>query len=177
MKNTKSLVLCGIMAAVMCVMSPWSINVGPVPLSLATLALYIIASLCRPKMSVAAMAVYISLGAVGLPVFSNFTGGLERIAGVTGGYIIGYLPCALIISLILNKHGKKWLYPVAMIAGTAVLYLFGTAWFCYATKTGFVRALSICVLPFLVGDGIKIAAASVLGCLLRPRLAAVSKAA
>lgn len=164
------------MAAVMCVMSPWSINVGPIPLSLATLALYIIASLCSPKTTVAAMAVYISLGAVGLPVFSNFTGGFEKIAGVTGGYIIGYLPCAFIISMILYKHSNKWLYPAAMMAGTAVLYLFGTVWFCYATGTGFIKALSVCVLPFLIGDGIKIAAASILGWLLRPRLAAVSKA-
>lgn len=160
-----------IFAAVICIAAPFSVNIGSlVPISLATLAIYIVSGMLDTKNSLAAVAVYILLGAVGLPVFSGFSGGVQKLLGVTGGYIIGYLPLALIVSLMTCIINKKYIYPVSMLVGTAVLYLIGTVWFIIETKTAVGAALMSCVVPFIPGDLVKIAAASVLCINLKPRL-------
>lgn len=169
--KTKDLVLIAVLAALICVMAPFSVPIGAVPLSLATLAVYVVSSVTDVKHSLAAVCVYILLGAVGVPVFSGFQGGLQKLVGLTGGYIFGYIPCALVIGLMLCRWGsKKWMWPVSMIAGTAVLYAFGTAWFVLESESTLVYALSVCVLPFLIGDGIKIVAASLVAPILRRRI-------
>ncbi|MBR3819785.1 MAG: biotin transporter BioY [Clostridia bacterium] len=111
------------------------------------------------------------IGAVGLPVFSSFTGGLQCISGYTGGYIIGYIPCAFIIGLLTDKFEKaKIIFPVSMAAGTFVCYLSGTLWYMYRAECNFLQAAAVCVLPFIIGDIIKIAAASCIGLTLKQRL-------
>ena len=169
--NTKKTALAAILAAILCVVSPISIPFGAIPISLATFAVYIISCTVNKKYATAAVIIYILLGAAGLPVFSAFSGGFHRIAGVTGGYIIGYIPCAFIISLLTERwENKKIIYPVSMIIGTAVCYLFGTLWYMNQTETGFASAAATCILPFLIGDAVKIAAASCIGVTLRKKL-------
>lgn len=170
-KKIKSICVTAVFAAVICVLAPFSVSAGPVPISLATFAIYLAAGLLEAKFSLAAVAVYILLGCAGLPVFSAFRGGVQVIAGVTGGYIIGYLPMAVVISLLCSKfRQKKFMYPVSMVIGTALLYAFGTAWFIVQTKTTLAAALASCVTPFLIGDAVKIAAASVICPLVRDKL-------
>lgn len=160
-----------IFAALICIAAPFSVNIGSlVPISLATLAVYVVSGLLDVKSSVAAVAVYILLGAVGVPVFSGFSGGVQKLFGVTGGYIIGYLALAFIVSFVTERSGKKYSYPLSMLAGTAVLYLIGTVWFIFQTKTSVGAALMSCVVPFIPGDLVKIAAACVLCIHLKPRL-------
>lgn len=155
-------------AAIICIAAPWSIPVGAIPLSLATLAVYVAASVMDWKHGTLAVLIYILIGAVGVPVFASFTGGVQKIAGVTGGFIIGYLPCAFITGIIVDRlENKKWAYPVAMLAGTAACYLCGTAWYMLQTGTGLLAALAVCVVPFLIGDAVKIVAASALAYPLR----------
>ena len=101
------------------------------------------------------------------PVFSGFTGGIQRLFGATGGYMVGYIFCTYITGLFADKFKKIWAYPVGMVLGTAVLYAFGTAWFCLLTGSEIIPALAACVFPFLIGDAIKIAAASALAVKLR----------
>ena len=111
------------------------------------------------QVGVTSQAVYVLLGAVGLPVFSGFRGGLSALAGPTGGYIIGYILCALLAGVII-KYSKEKSVPMlvlAAVAGTLICYLFGTIWFVYQQKTTFAAALSLCVFPFLPGDAVKIA--------------------
>ncbi|MDO4567186.1 MAG: biotin transporter BioY [Oscillospiraceae bacterium] len=96
-----------LLAALICVLAPWSVAIGPVPLTLASLAVCFVAAVSEPKKACLAVFIYIALGAVGLPVFSGFTGGLYKLAGPTGGYIIGYLPCALAVSHINSIHKKS----------------------------------------------------------------------
>ena len=170
-KRIKEMCVTAVFAALICIAAPFSINIGSlVPISLATLAVYIVAGMLDVKCSVCAVAVYILLGAVGLPVFSGFSGGVQKLFGVTGGYIIGYLAVAFIVSLMTCKVKKKYIYPVSMIVGTVVLYLIGTIWFIIQTKTAVGAALMSCVVPFIPGDLVKIAAASVLCINLKPRL-------
>lgn len=167
----KNIALIAIIAAVLCVFSPFSLPLGAIPLSFATLAVCLTACISPPKRSVAAVIIYILLGAAGLPVFSGFIGGFQQTTGLTGGYIIGYIPCSFIISILTRKFkNSKIVYPVSMILGIAVCYLCGTAWYSFQTGTEFIASLAVCVLPFLIGDTIKIAAASVMGIMLRKRL-------
>lgn len=167
-KNTAFI---AVLAAILCLIAPLSLPAGAIPISLATFAVYLIASCVKTKHSVGAVIVYILLGAFGLPVFSAFTGGFHCIAGITGGYIIGYIPCALIIGLLIGKfENKKFAYPVSMILGTSACYLTGTAWYMLQTNSSLSAAMLTCVVPFLLGDAVKIAAASFLSIPLRKRL-------
>ena len=126
------------------------------------------------------------LGAVGLPVFSGGAGGFAKLFGVTGGYIVGYIPCALISGLFVDLFYKKnasknpfvngaWAIPVGMIAGTVVLYALGTIWFIIARGVTLEVALASCVVPFLIGDTIKIICATVITVVLRDRLSKIMR--
>ena len=154
------------MAALICVAGPLTVPIGPVPISLASFAVYLVGALLGWKRGAAAVAIYLLLGMVGLPVFSGFSGGLAKLAGVTGGYLVGYLPCALITGLAVEPNspeiGPRWRLPAFMALGTAALYLIGTAWFILQTKNTLAAAMGMCVIPFLPGDAIKMAAASLL---------------
>lgn len=166
----------GILAAMICLLAPLSLPAGAIPISLATFAIYITACIVNVKTSVCAVIIYILLGAVGLPVFSSFRGGFHMLAGITGGYLIGYIPCAVIIGLLVGKfENKKWIYPLSIILGTAMCYLIGTLWYMLQTDSGFSSALTVCVLPFIIGEIVKIPVASLVGMTLRKRLAGFIK--
>lgn len=170
-KTVYALTMTAAAAAVLGAVGPWAIPAGPVPLSLCTLFLYLSGWVLKPKQAAAAAAVYVLMGAAGLPVFSGFMGGLGHLAGPTGGYLVGYLPLAAISAGFIHGFtGRRWLQLSGMVLGTAVLYLMGTIWFCLQTGTGLIPALVICVVPFLPGDLIKMLAALLLGPALHSRL-------
>ena len=174
--STRKLTQLALFAALMCVVSPFTIPTGLVPLSLATLVLYLAAAVLGTSGTIS-IAVYLLLGAVGLPVFSGGLGGLDRLIGPTVGYLVGYIPCALVAGFIIDRfENKKFAYPIAMIAGTVVLYALGTAWFMIlmgANGSPYTlgAALWACVIKFLPGDAVKIIVASTLGYVLRTALA------
>lgn len=155
-------------AAMICVMAPWSFSAGAVPITLATLAIYLASLVLGWKRATAAVVIYILLGAVGVPVFSNLTGGLQKLVGPTGGYIVGYIPLALIAGLIADRLENAWGYVIALLAGTLALYALGTAWFCVSLGKDLGYAMGVCVLPFLPGDAIKVALATIIAIKLRP---------
>lgn len=157
----KNLALCAVTAALLCAFAPLSLPMGAIPVSLATMILYVIAGCVEPKISLTATAVYILLGCAGLPVFSGFSGGIQTVTGITGGFILGYLPCTVAVGLLTNKfRNQKAVYPISMILGTVLCYLCGTLRYMAQTNTDFVSALSVCILPFLIADAIKISVAS-----------------
>lgn len=146
-----------------------------VPFTLQTFAVCLTAALLGLKCGLWAVAGYILLGAAGLPVFSGFRGGPGVLLGPTGGYIVGFLFTALCVGLPLRRFGRKLpMLAASMALGVLLCYAFGTAWFMavYARNTGPVSlgtALSWCVLPYLIPDGVKI----LLAALLTRRLAPV----
>ena len=169
------MVLIGVMAALICIAGPMSIPFGPIPLSLATFAVYLAGAVLGAKRGALAVLVYLLIGLVGVPVFSGFSAGVQKLAGVTGGYLVGYLPCAFITGLGLRAAGddrkrSMWMLPVFMVVGTVVLYAVGTAWFMIQTKNTLAASLGMCVLPFLPGDAIKIVAATLIACPVRKAL-------
>lgn len=148
-------------AAFLCVSAPVALPVGPIPLSAASFVIMLCSTLLGAKRGVAAVALYILIGALGIPVFSGFSGGIGKILEPTGGFIIGYLSLSLIIGVLSQKFGeKKWSYPLSMVFGTAVLYITGTTWYVITTAQPIAAALAVCVLPFIIGDTAKIAVAS-----------------
>ena len=162
---------CAIIAALMCILGPLSIPIGPVPVSLTNLVVLLAAVLLGAKLSTVSAVVYILLGLVGLPVFSGFQGGVAKLAGPTGGYIIGFIFLAFISGLFFEKtNGRFVLSAVGMVIGTAVLYLFGTIWFVLMMDCDVAYALSVCVVPFIPFDLVKIVIALFLGKAIRSAL-------
>ena len=163
----RDMCLVGLMAAVTCVLAPLSVPIGPVPVSLTNLVVYLSLYLLGMKLGVLSCLVYILLGMAGLPVFSGFTGGLAKLAGPTGGYIIGFLPMGLIGGAALEHFSNRVVHFLALVLGTAVCYAFGTAWFCVVMSTDVISALSLAVFPFIPFDLCKIALAVFLGPVIR----------
>ena len=160
----RSMLSVAVMTAVICVLAPLSLPVGPVPVSLATLALYFAIYLL-------ATALYLLLGLVGAPVFSAYTGGAACFAGATGGYLVGYLPLVLVGGLAVSRWQEKLLPSLlGLVLGTAVLYGVGTLWLARLAHLSFGAALLKGVVPFLFGDACKIAAAAFLGPKIRKAL-------
>jgi len=164
------LAITAVMAAVLCVLGPLAIPVGPVPVSLVNLGIFLALYLLGWKRGTLSVLVYILLGGAGMPVFSGFTGGLGKLLGPTGGYILGYLALALISGWAIRASHSPLLHLSGMALGTAVLYAMGTAWFCFQTGNTPESALGLCVVPFLPGDLVKMAVALTAGPLLRRRL-------
>lgn len=164
--DLKSMVLMALFAALTCVLAPLSIPIGPVPISLTNLVIYFSLYVLGWQRATITYLVYLLLGLVGLPVFSGFEGGVGKLAGPTGGYLIGFIFMAVISGLFVKmKEDEVILNRVlgiaGMILGTLVAYAFGTAWFCYSTGTGLSAALALCVIPFIPGDLVKIIVAAV----------------
>lgn len=170
--NVRNIALVSLMAAFLCVISPFSIPIGAVPITLGTLGVYLIGALLDYKKAPIAVLIYLTLGLIGMPVFSNFQGGLEKLAGPTGGFLIGYLFGIFVEALMITLIKKKWIFPISMVAATVFIYGFGLIWFMVSMgdKYTFVDAMMACVVPFLIGDAIKIAAATMISYALRPFL-------
>lgn len=174
--------LTGVMAAFICIAGPLTVPAGPIPLSLATFAVYLAGAVLGRKQGTLAVALYLLIGIAGVPVFSGFSGGFQKLAGVTGGYLVGYLFCAFITGLGSGRPAQKSPRPLpvmilCMAAGTVALYAFGTAWFVIQTGNALGAALTLCVLPFLPGDTVKIIAAALIAVPVRKALDNMNKAA
>ena len=164
--DTKKLVLCAMFAALTCVLAPIAIPMpGGVPVTLATFSVMLAGCLLGPGAGTLSQLIYLLIGMAGVPVFSGMRGGIGVLAGMTGGYLVGYLLLAAVSGAIYRlycrkvKGGSVWLRRVvlmlAMICGTVCLYVFGTAWFMIVTGNTLAVSLTACVLPFLPGDLIK----------------------
>lgn len=166
------MVLTAVMTAVICVLGPMSLPIGPVPISLTNLAIYVTMYVLGTKRGTIAYCLYMLIGLVGVPVFSGFSGGPGKLFGPTGGYIIGFLPMAFVIGLFIDRYWKNRIACiVVMEAATWIPYLLGTAWLAYSAGMSFTAALAAGVTPFIMLDLIKMAIAGILGPELKTRLA------
>lgn len=162
-------VYASLFAALIAVGSYISVAIGPVPIVLQNLFVMLSALLLGSRWGLASVAVYLLAGACGLPVFAGGAGGIGRFAGPTGGYLISYLPAVYIIGLITEKANGRVLFDiVAMICGVVIVYALGVTWLKIVTGMGFGEALIGGMLPFLLGDVLKIAAAVAIAKALRP---------
>ncbi|EHO50760.1 BioY family protein [Lachnospiraceae bacterium oral taxon 082 str. F0431] len=170
--SVQKMAIIALMTAVLCILAPISIPIfiSPVPVSLGVLAIYLTAYVLSPLDATISVIIFILLGTFGLPVFSGYSGGLSKLVGPTGGYIIGFLFTVYISSLFIHMK-KGIIYDViGMITGLALCYILGTIWFSYQQGKGFIASLLLCVVPFLIGDAIKIIVAVILGTQINKRL-------
>jgi len=164
---------CAVITAIICIFAPMSIPIGPVPISLTNLILYFAIFILGTKGTLISYTVYMLLGIVGLPVFSKYEGGIGKVAGPTGGYLIGFFFMILISGIALEKSSGKLKVVFAflgMVVGTVVAYAFGTVWFIYQMEYSVTEALAVCVIPFIPFDLLKMVAACVLGMVVRKPL-------
>ena len=172
--RTKDLCYMALMAVLIAVCSWISIQTV-VPFTLQTFAVFCALELLGGARGTIAVAVYLLLGAVGVPVFAGFTGGLGILLGSTGGYLLGFLLTGLVYWLFERLGHSLWLRVAALLLGLALCYAFGTLWFIevYSRANGplsVMTALGWCVLPFLVPDGLKLALALLLSARVKPLL-------
>lgn len=174
--KTYDIVYIAVFAVIMAICS-WISIPAAVPFTLQTFGVFIAAGVLGGKRGTLSVLVFILLGAVGIPVFANFSGGIGVLAGPTGGYIIGFLFSALVMWAMEKLPGKKSIMQiVSMVVALVVCYAFGTAWFMVVYgkangPVGLVTALGWCVFPFIIPDLIKIALAYVLSRKLRKYVA------
>ena len=128
---------------------------------------------CRASIS---LAVYLLLGAIGIPVFASFNAGVGVLLGPTGGYIVGFVFLGLVYALCTKLIRNELVGQiVGLVAGLVVLYLFGTVWFVFGYTGGsemsFAIALAKCVVPFILPDAAKMALALFVGRRLKKAIA------
>ncbi|MDO4287258.1 MAG: biotin transporter BioY [Eubacteriales bacterium] len=169
--NVREMALVALMAAVTCIMGPLSVPIGIVPISLTNLAVYLAIYVLGCKRGTLSYVVYLLIGLVGVPVFSGFTGGVGKLFGPTGGYLIGFIFMALLCGWFIDTFDCK-LIPsfIGMVLGTIVCYAFGTAWLAYQASMSFYAAMAAGVLPFIPGDLAKMIIAAIIGPQVRRRL-------
>lgn len=172
--KTKDMAYIALMAVLISVCS-WLSVPAAIPFTMQTFAVFTALLLLGGKRGSIAVAVYIALGAVGLPVFSGFTGGVGKLMGPSGGYIFGFVLTALCYWLGEKLMGQKlWVKILSLIVGLMLCYAFGTVWFVKvysATKPiSYVSALGICVFPFLIPDAAKMALAFLTDSVIRKQV-------
>lgn len=156
--TVKEMAITAAMTAILCILGPWAIAipVSPVPITLCSMGIYFVLCVLGGKLGTVSVLLYVLLGAAGVPVFTNFSGGIGKLLGPTGGYIIGYLFLALIGGFFLSRFPEKLaLRILGFLLGTIVLYLFGTLWLMFQLSLSFPEALLTGVIPYIPGDLVK----------------------
>ena len=162
--EVKDLALMGFCAAFIAICAFISVPTA-VPFTLQTFAIFFVLLILGGKKGTITIATYILIGAIGIPVFAGFKGGIGVLFGLTGGYIMGFILTGIIyLFMTLKKDTKLWVKILALVIGLICCYVYGTLWFVhiYTRDTGAIsilQALTWCVLPFIPFDAIKLAAA------------------
>lgn len=171
--SVREMTAIALVTAVTCILGPMSLPIvfSPVPITLTNLVLYLSLYVLKTRKALISYVIYWLLGTAGLPVFSGFAGGLAKAAGPTGGYLIGFIFMIVISGWILERFPRRlWIHILAMAAGTAVCYLFGTIWLVLQMSIDFKAGLAMGVLPYLPGDAVKILIAATVGPMIAARI-------
>lgn len=164
--SAQDITLIALFAALITICSFITIPVGPVPFTLQTFGVFATAGILGTKRGVFSVVIYVLLGVIGIPVFGG-SGGVGVIAGVTGGYITGFIFSALIIGMVMSAFQQKPqmripMTVIGMVLGDTVCFIIGTIQFMAVTGTNLSYALATCVIPFIIPDLVKIVVATVL---------------
>lgn len=171
--TTKNIVLIGLVTAVTCILAPLSIPLpfSPIPISFTNLVIYFSIYLLGFKLATVSYIVYLLIGLVGLPVFSGFSGGLGKLAGPTGGYLVGFIFMTIIAGWFVETYpNNKIIIMTGLLLATAVAYALAAFWLASQLNISFLQGVVTGVLPYLPGDVIKMIIAVLLGPVLRGRV-------
>lgn len=152
MRNrTKAMVRCALFAALMAVCAWIAIPVPPVAVTLQSFAVLLALALLGGRQGTAAIAVYLAVGLVGMPVFAGFRGGAGALLDASGGFLWGFLAGGCVYRA-LERLGRL----PAMAGCMAAVYLCGSFWFCRYAAVSAGQAVLVCVVPFLIPDVVKL---------------------
>jgi len=168
--SLKQMVICAMIAGLLCIIAPLSIPVGSMPLSLINVIVFVCIFVWGKNNTLIGYIIYLLIGFLGLPVFAGFKAGFSALFGITGGFLIGFIPLISISGFFVEKYNKKIIIICAMIISEIILYMFGVVWFLIITNISIIEAIIICVLPFVFVDFIKILIAYYLGMIIKKRI-------
>lgn len=170
MKTTsiKSLVYIAIGTALISTLSQISLSIGPIPFTLQTLAIGLVACLYNPKEAIASLMLYLTLGAIGLPVFAGFSGGFAPFTGPTAGFLWGFLVYATITSALTKSDSSPVTIFLACLLGTSICFLLGCFVFKLVSGASWTDTIGWTVLPFILPDLAKITLVMICHRLLQP---------
>ena len=168
--TTKDIVCTGMFAALLSILSQISVPFpSGVPVTLQTFAVALTGFVLSWKLGAASTLVYILMGAVGVPVFSGFLGGVQVLVNYTGGFIWGFIGMAVLCGLAAEKSNKV-LVALLSLAGLSACHIFGVVQFMLVMKMGFVESFLLASAPYIIKDIISVILAYVLGSQIRKRL-------
>lgn len=170
-EKIRSLVLCSLMAGLMAAGAFIQVPIGPVPIVLTNLFVLLSGLLLGARWGAAAAALYVLVGALGLPVFSGGRGGLAHLIGPTGGYLFGFIFSAWVTGLISARFSRSLSgNAIAVFLGVLTVYSLGVPWLKWVTLMTWAKAWTVGMLPFLPGDLIKAITAVIIYRSLKPLL-------
>ncbi|MCL1879760.1 MAG: biotin transporter BioY [Actinomycetia bacterium] len=166
-KRIQSLAMAGLGIALMAAAAQIQVPIGPVPVTLQTLVLFVILLVFTPAEMLLCVLGYLVLGAVGLPIGAGFRGGLAWLIGPTGGFLFGFLAAAVLVVILRQAFsGSSGFFPKSLawdvavgLLAMAVYYVCGAFWLAHSANMALPAALTVSVLPFVVPDAVKLAAA------------------
>ncbi len=156
--KTKKLIVRALFTAIICVVAPFSVVIGPVPVTLTLFALALCAFSTGSVAAAVSTGIYILTGLVGMPVFSGFKSGIGAVASPTGGFVFSYIFVVLILGCCSRARKKSHVAALCALS-LAVCYTFGTLWYMLVTRADLPSALMLCVVPFIPFDVVKLYAA------------------
>jgi biotin transport system substrate-specific component len=127
----------------------------PVPFTGQTFAVLASGLVLGWRRGIAAQALYLAAGAIGLPVFQGANGGWSYVTGSTFGYLVGFVAAAAIAGFVARTVTTRGAGFIGAIAGTGVIYVFGVTWLAHSLGIDIARAIQLGMVPFLVGDAVK----------------------
>jgi biotin transport system substrate-specific component len=155
--NTRNILISGLFALSYCISAQWNIEItgSSVPISLQSFFILTLSCFLKPKFSFLAIVLYLLLGLIGLPVFSDGKSGIDAILGNTGGYLIGFIPAAIFMSwaILKNTQAKFWPILGSMLLATLIILCFG--YIALASKIGALNAFNHGITPFIPGGILK----------------------
>ncbi|MDD3404389.1 MAG: biotin transporter BioY, partial [Hespellia sp.] len=169
--KTKTMVLTGMMTAILAVLSIIQIPMpSGVPITLQTFAVALCGYVLGSKSGAVSTFLYVLLGGIGLPIFAGMTAGVGILFGYTGGFLFGFIPMAFLCGL--GIHGKNRVLPIVWgILGLAICHLLGTVQFSIVSGTGLLPSFLLVSVPYLVKDVLSVAGAAVVAIAIRKGLA------
>lgn len=166
--SLQELCMTALFSAIICVLAVITIPIGPIPFTLSLFAIFLTGGILKPKNALCATLCYLLIGVIGVPVYSGFKAGIGVLFGVTGGYLMAYPLMAWVTAMSVKIFRRRNVVSlsVGMVVALIICYSIGTAWFIFLTKSTLVSALSLCVLPFIWFDLLKIVLAVFLSLVL-----------
>lgn len=170
--STKELILCSIFASIISILAQISIPLPftTVPLTMLIFAISVTGLILGSRLGVISVIIYLLLGAIGMPVFSKFTGGVAVLFGPTGGYLLGLPLMIYIIGFAREKSSSPLIIFLSLIIGLISVYITGTLMFSIITGNTIYQSILYCVAPFIIVDLIKLALAYIIGSTVTKRI-------